>query len=188
MRGDVVLTREGLRRVTFDNGDGSEVAQAYVFACAMGRPIPSGLSITVRRVAARWRVAPGEPAAGDVVCMDATDPNSPAYYVQDVRRGWLSLRHWQLPETYCAKVDRVTRRYELVEGDATAMRGPLRGPVLPSVFDAAWNSAAEAHTNSVLRPFAGLDRAALRRIAKDRRHIDVSPDDPHFGLDDDDDV
>lgn len=183
MRGDVVLTRDGLRRVTFRNGDGSEVAQGYVFACAMGRPIPSGLSTTVRRVAARWRLAPGEPAAGDVVCMDATDPNSPAYYVQAVRRGWLSLRHWQLPETFCAKVDRVTRRYELIEGDATAMRGPLRGPVLPSVLDAAWNSAAAGHTNSVHRAFATIDRAALRRIAEDRRHIDASPDDPHFGRD-----
>jgi hypothetical protein len=49
MRGDVVLTRDGLRRVTFDNSDGSEVAQAYVFACAIGRPIPSGLWGTVSR-------------------------------------------------------------------------------------------------------------------------------------------
>ena len=186
MRGDVVLTRDGLRRVTFDNGDGSEVAQAYVFACAMGRPIPSGLSITVRRVAARWRVAPGEPAAGDVVCMDATDPNSPAYYVQDVRRGWLSLRHWQLPETYCAKVDRITRRYELVEGDATAMRGPLRGPVLPSLFDAAWNSAVRGYANSAHRPFAKIDLDTIRRIAKERRHIDLSPDDERWGTEDED--
>jgi hypothetical protein len=183
MRGDVVLTRDGLRRVTSDNGDGSEVAQAYVFACAMGRPIPSGLSTTVRRVAARWRLAPGEPAAGDVVCMDASDPNSPAYYVQEVRRGWLSLRHWQLPETFCAKIDRVTRRYQLLEGDATAMRGPLRGPVLPSVLDAAWNSAAAGRTNSKPRPFAKTDRETLRMIEKARRHIDLSPDDERWGQD-----
>jgi len=177
MKGDVVLTRDGLRRVTFDNGDGSEVAQGYVAACAIGRPIPSGLSITVRRVAARWRLAPGEPVAGDVVCMDAADPNSPAYYVQEVRRGWVSLRHWQRPETYCAKVDRVRRRYELVEGDAAAMRGPLRGPVLPSVFDAPWNSAARGYANSAHRPFAKIDLHTMRRIARERRHIDLSPDD-----------
>ena len=82
----------------------------------------------------------------------------------------------------------MTQRFELVEGDPSALRGPLRGPVLLNLHDVAWNSAAAGYTNSKPRRFSQIDARQARAIERARRHIDLSPDDERWnadGFDDD---
>ena len=142
-RGALLLKDGKIARVTHDNGDGTVVIQGFVGSRASrSTPIPGGMSRTVVDYDAAWTPADGDVRAGDCVRVDSAEPNAPAYYVQSVLRGWLSLRHYRLDETLCAKVERVTQRFELVEGDPSALRGPLRGPVLLNLHDVAWNSAA----------------------------------------------
>lgn len=180
-----LLLRDGeIYRVTYDNRDGTVVAQTFVSSLASRTTaIPGGMGRTLARWDALWTPAAGDVVAGDCVRVDSAEPNAPAYYVQAVKAGWLSLRHYRLDETWCATVDRVTMRFELTEGDPVGLRGPLRGPVLYHLHEVAWNSAAAGHTNSAPRRFAQLDARQARAIEEARRHIDLSPDDERWGVD-----
>jgi len=182
--GDVVLNAGEIARVTYDNGDGSIVVQSFVQSLASRQtPIPGGMGRTVTRWEAAWRPEAGEVRPGDCVRMDSAEPNAPVYYVQGVKGVWLSLRHYRLEETWCAKVDRVALRFIPTGGDPVALRGPLRGPLLPHLHEVAWNSAAAGYTNSEPRRFAQLDARQARAIEEARRHIDLSPDDERWGAD-----